>query len=98
MVKDGAAARAGGLILHTTVGIGYETPWRQVEAMLLIAAERMSGMLREPQPFVRQKSLGDFCIVYELNAYTADAGAMPGATPTCTEIFSTCSTSPVCRS
>ena len=25
-------ARAHGLILHTEVGIGYETPWRQVEA------------------------------------------------------------------
>ena len=28
-------ARTQGLILHTEVGIGYETPWRQVEAMLL---------------------------------------------------------------
>ena len=33
-------ARSRGLILHTTVGIGYEVPWRQVEAMLLLAAER----------------------------------------------------------
>jgi small-conductance mechanosensitive channel len=33
-------ARQQGLLLHTTVGIGYETPWRQVEAMLLLAAER----------------------------------------------------------
>jgi small-conductance mechanosensitive channel len=30
-------SRQRGLILHTTVGIGYETPWRQVEAMLLEA-------------------------------------------------------------
>src|SRR4029453_17917141 len=28
-------ARDQGVILHSTVGIGYETPWRQVEAMLL---------------------------------------------------------------
>jgi len=42
------------LILHTTVGIGYETSWRQVEAMLLQAAEPMPGLLREPEPFVRQ--------------------------------------------
>ncbi len=27
-----------GLILHTTVGIGYEVPWRQVEAMMTITS------------------------------------------------------------
>jgi len=30
-------AASRGLILHTTVGSGYETPWRQVEAMLRLA-------------------------------------------------------------
>jgi small-conductance mechanosensitive channel len=63
-------ARSQGLLLHTTVGIGYETPWRQVEAMLLLAAERTPGLLAEPRPFVLQRSLGDFCINYELNAAT----------------------------
>jgi len=58
-----------GLILHTTVGIGYAVPWRQVEAMLKLAAERTPGLLREPQPFVLQKSLGDVSVVYELNVY-----------------------------
>jgi small-conductance mechanosensitive channel len=62
-------AKSNGLILHTTVGIGYETPWRQVEAMLLMAAERTPDVLREPAPFVLQKSLGDFAVTYELNAY-----------------------------
>ena len=65
-----------GLILHTTVGIGYETPWRQVEAMLLLAAERTSGLLKEPAPFVLQKSLGDFAVNYELNVYCGDPHAM----------------------
>jgi len=37
--------------------------------MLLLAAERTAGLLREPPPFVLQKSLGDFCVVYEINAY-----------------------------
>ncbi len=71
------AARQG-LILHTTVGIGYETPWRQVEAMLLMAAERTHGLLREPSPFVlhQQQSLGDFAVIYELNAYCGDAQQM----------------------
>jgi small-conductance mechanosensitive channel len=68
VVNYSALARSHGLILHTTVGIGYETPWRQVEAMLLMAAERTAGLGREPAPFVLQKSLGDFCVVYELNA------------------------------
>ncbi len=61
-----------GLILHTTVGIGYEIPWRQVEAMLRVAAERTSGVLREPQPFILLIKLGDFAVTYELNVYIRD--------------------------
>lgn len=67
-----------GLILHTTVGIGYETPWRQVEGMLLMAAKRTPEVLADPPPFVRQKALGDFCITYELNAYTSSARDLIG--------------------
>jgi small-conductance mechanosensitive channel len=65
-------ARKQGLILHTTVTIGYDTSWRQVEALLLIAAERTSGLMREPAPFVLQTSLDDFYVSYELNVYTND--------------------------
>lgn len=61
-----------GLILHTTVGIGYETPWRQVEGMLKLAAERTEGILKDPPPFVLQKQLGDFAVNYELNVYCND--------------------------
>lgn len=67
-----------GLILHTNVGIGYETPWRQVEALLLEAAARTPGLLREPPPFVMHQKLGDFCVDYEINAYCNDAHAMSG--------------------
>jgi len=69
-------ARGQGLILHTTVGIGYEVPWRQVEAMLLQAADRIEGLLKEPKPFIRQESLADFAVNYELNAYCDDASQM----------------------
>ncbi len=69
-------ARDQGLILHTTVGIGYDVPWRQVEAMLLLAAERTEGFLKEPKPFIRQKLLADFAVNYELNAYCDDASRM----------------------
>jgi small-conductance mechanosensitive channel len=61
-----------GLILHTEVGIGYETPWRQVEAMLIAAAGRTEGLAKDPPPFVLEKKLGDFAVTYELNAYCRD--------------------------
>jgi small-conductance mechanosensitive channel len=70
LVNYTALSKSSGLILHTTVGIGYETPWRQVEAMLLIAAQRTEGLLAEPKPYVLQRALGDFAITYEINAYT----------------------------
>jgi small-conductance mechanosensitive channel len=69
VVNYSALARSRGLILHTTVGIGYETPWRQVEALLLLAAERTPGLSTQAAPFVLQKSLGDFCVLYEINVY-----------------------------
>jgi small-conductance mechanosensitive channel len=69
VVNYSALARRRGLILHTTVGIGYETPWRQVETMLLLAAERTPGLAPEPPPFVLQTSLGDACVVYQINVY-----------------------------
>ncbi len=77
VVNYSALARKRGLILHTTVGIGYETPWRQVEAMLLEAAGRTPGLMREPPAFVLQKSLGDFCVVYEINVYCDEPARMP---------------------
>jgi len=69
-------AKSRGLILHTTVGIGYETPWRQVEAMLLMAAERTPGLMKDPKPFVLQRSLGDFAVNYELNVYCDEPPTM----------------------
>ena len=76
VVNYSALARKEGLIVYATVGIGYETPWRQVEAMLLEAAARTPGLERAPPPFVVYQELGDFCVSYEINGYTRDAGAM----------------------
>jgi small-conductance mechanosensitive channel len=76
VVNYSSLAASRGLILHTTVGIGYETPWRQVEAMLLIAAGRTPGLLADPPPFVLHKELGDFCVTYELNVYCDNPHAM----------------------
>ncbi len=76
VINYASLARKQGLILHTAVGIGYETPWRQVEAMLLMAAERTPGLLREPAPFVLQLSLNDFAVTYELNVYCDQPSGM----------------------
>ncbi len=77
VVNYSTLAKKRGLILHTTVGIGYETPWRQVEAMLLEAADRTEGLLKEPKPFVLQKALADFAVTYEVNVYSDAPALMP---------------------
>lgn len=76
VINYASLSRKQGLILHTAVGIGYETPWRQVEAMLLMAAERTPRLLREPAPFILQLSLNDFAVTYELNVYCDQPGQM----------------------
>jgi small-conductance mechanosensitive channel len=76
VINYSAMARERGLILHTTVGIGYETSWRQVEAMLLMAAQRTPGLRPDSQPFVRQTALGDFAVTYEINVFCDDAARM----------------------
>lgn len=70
-------ARRAELILHSTVTIGYDVPWRQVEALLLDAAARTEGLLKEPTPFVLKLALEDFYIKYEINVYCDDAANMP---------------------
>jgi small-conductance mechanosensitive channel len=55
-----------GYIVDTTVTIGYDTPWRQVEAMLLDAARRTPGVLPTPAPRVFQTALSDFYPEYRL--------------------------------
>jgi small-conductance mechanosensitive channel len=69
--------REEGIILHTEVGIGYDVPWRQVEAMLIMAASRTGGLEAKPPPFVLQLSMGDFTVVYQLNAHCRSVKRMP---------------------
>jgi small-conductance mechanosensitive channel len=70
IINYSSLARETGLILHTTVTIGYDAPWRQVHALLIMAAERTSDVLSDPPPFVLQRALNDFYVSYELNVYT----------------------------
>ena len=65
-----AQAQRSGLILHTTVTIGYDVPWRKVHALLIEAATATEGLLADPAPFVLQTSLDDFYASYQINAHT----------------------------
>jgi len=56
----------GGGQLTTDVTIGYDAPWRQVHAMLLRAADKTPGLLRDPAPTVWQIGLEDFYVRYRL--------------------------------
>lgn len=58
-----------GAIVATSVTIGYDSPWRQVHALLLLAAERTPALRREPRPRVLQKALSDFYVEYQLLAH-----------------------------
>jgi len=44
------AVKGTGFILDTVVTIGYDAPWRQVQAMLVEAAVRTDGVVRDPMP------------------------------------------------
>ena len=57
---------ADGVYVPTSVTIGYDVPWRQVEAMLLTAAARTPGIRRDHPPRVLQTNLGDFYVEYTL--------------------------------
>lgn len=63
-----------GLIIHTTVTIGYDVPWKDMHQALIDAALRTNLILDEPKPFVLQTSLEDFYVSYQINAYTREAG------------------------
>ncbi|MQM29435.1 MAG: mechanosensitive ion channel protein [Candidatus Accumulibacter phosphatis] len=62
-------ARERGTLVSTKVTIGYDTPWRQVHAMLIAAAKLTPGLRPLPTPFVYQKSLEDWYVEYELFAH-----------------------------
>ncbi len=68
-----------GYVVDTTVTIGYDTPWRQVEAMLLEAARRTPGVLAQPAPQVFQIALSDFYPEYRLVAQAIPSQPRPRA-------------------
>jgi len=72
-INYSAFSKTDGLIIHTSVTIGYDVPWKNMHQALIDAALRTNLVLHEPMPFVLQTSLDDFYISYQLNAYTREA-------------------------
>ncbi len=62
-----------GLIIHTTVTIGYDVPWRDMHKALMDAADKTDLILKDPKPFVLQTSLDDFYVSYQINAYIRES-------------------------
>ncbi|MGK7954290.1 MAG: mechanosensitive ion channel domain-containing protein, partial [Crocosphaera sp.] len=64
------------LILHSTITLGYDVPWRKVHEVLISAAQSTNHILKTPLPFVLQTGLNDFYVSYEINAYTNESTKM----------------------
>ena len=64
------AAKDSALILHTSVTIGYDAPWRRIHELLISAAKTTNHIQENPPPFVLQTALNDFYVSYQINAYT----------------------------
>jgi len=65
-----SSSKSLGLILHTSITIGYDAPWKTVHELLINAALATDGILKDPAPFVLQTDLNDFNVTYQINAYT----------------------------
>jgi len=76
IVNYSSTVGEGGVILHTTVTLGYDLDWREVHEAMKEAARRTEGVLEDPAPFVLQTALGDYAVSYELNAYTDQPQSM----------------------
>ncbi|RWY49088.1 mechanosensitive ion channel family protein [Mucilaginibacter gilvus] len=71
-----STAKTLGLILNTTITIGYDAPWEQIQNLMVSAARSTEGILPEPSPFVLQTALNDFNVSYQVNAYTDQPNKM----------------------
>lgn len=61
-----------GMSLSAAVTVGYDVPWRQVHALLELAAHRTPNVSETPQPSVVQLQLSDFYVEYTLIARLED--------------------------
>lgn len=77
IINYSSTSNREGLVLHTKVTIGYDVDWRVVHKLLIDSSKNIDGIMSEPEPFVLQRSLDDFSVTYELNAFTHEASKMP---------------------
>ena len=70
-------AKTDGLIIHSTVTIGYDVPWKDIHQTLIDAALRTEKVSKAPEPFVLQTGLEDFYVSYQINAYTKESNSLP---------------------
>jgi small-conductance mechanosensitive channel len=66
-----------GMVLTVSVTIGYDVPWRQVHALLLLGASRTPGVRQQPPPRVVQRELSDFSVQYQVLAHMEEGGNRP---------------------
>ncbi|MGY3052871.1 small-conductance mechanosensitive channel [Pedobacter sp. UYEF25] len=69
-INFSAEANSFGLIIHTTVTIGYDAPWKQVHQLLIDAALNTELIEKDPKPYVLQTGLEDYYVSYKINAFT----------------------------
>ena len=62
-----------GLVINTTITMGYDVPWRRVHELLIEAAVATEHIQTEPKPFVLQTGLDDSSVSYQINGYTREA-------------------------
>jgi small-conductance mechanosensitive channel len=60
--------QADGMAVSCRVTLAYDAPWRQVHALLRLAAERTPNIRKQPSPYVLQRALSDVCVEYALIA------------------------------
>ena len=64
--KNSRAVRGRGYIVDTTLTIGYHTPWRELESMMIDAARRTLAVPASPAPRVFQTARPGFHVEYRL--------------------------------
>lgn len=58
-----------GICFQVELTVGYEEPWQRIHELLLNIPSRIARVNQLPAPFVLQKKLDDFYVLYELNVY-----------------------------
>lgn len=72
-INYSASARRYGLIIHQTITVGYDVPWRKVHSLLIDAALKTRDVLEHPAPFVLETEFSDNYSCYQINAYIHNA-------------------------